>query len=405
MNKLEPIGNIDFTKKIHIYGAGIAGLLIGYYLKKKNLDFTIYEKSDRVGGKIQGKVTDNGVVEFAANAIYTNNDVRDLIAELNLKPIYAKDKLKKVVYRNQKPMSPPITIIEIFKLVCNGLKKIKLTKPFVEYSAKEFFTPFLGKNLVDHLMSAVYRGIYSIEADEIHAASLYPEPKLGERYLFYFIRAMKERKKGQKEKQQSVSFENGMQDFINALAEKISSHIQLNKSPEIHENSIICTESFSASKLLENMNQSIAQELNKIEYTKLTTTTLFTRNEISFLKDSFGILLPSRSKKKTMGILANHNIFPDRKLKNQTFSYTFISEINETIETQLADLNLNIKSIEEFQTSWEKAIPKYNFQRYQVVKKCKELLINKNLMLFGNYTNGISIREMVSFAKNFYSSN
>ncbi len=38
--------------KIAIIGAGLAGLTAGYYLNKKNLPFTIYEGSSRVGGRV-----------------------------------------------------------------------------------------------------------------------------------------------------------------------------------------------------------------------------------------------------------------------------------------------------------------------------------------------------------------
>lgn len=402
LNKLEPIGCVDLNKKIHIYGAGIAGLLIGFYLKKAGRDFVIYEKDNCVGGKIKTNQCNNGIAEAAANAVYTNEDVEQLIKELGLKAIYATEKLKKVVFRKQKPMSPPLNIFEIIKLFFNSLKKIKLTKPFSEYTSKQFFTPMLGENLVDEVMSAVYRGIYSIEADEIHAASLYPHPRPRERYLFYFIRAMKERKNGSKAKPKSVSFKGGMKDFITALEQKLKGHILLNSNETLKDNAIICTESFHAKELIASKMPELAQELSKIEYTHIETTTVFSKNQIPFLNRSFGILFPSKSKNLIMGILANNNIFPGRSIKENIHSYTFITQPQANIRDEFKKLGYKIEIEEKNKTMWNKAIPKYNITRYKVVSKTLELLKpQNNLMIFGNYTNGVSIREMLSFAKNF----
>lgn len=401
MNKLEPIGNIDFNKKIHIYGAGIAGLLFGYYLKKRNADFVIYEKSDKPGGKIQTIETEYGIAETAANALYTNDDVLELLRELNLNPISQNGKLKKVVWRNGSPMSPPISFLELIKILFKSLKKIKLSKDYNEYSAKEFFIPMVGTHLVDNLMSAVYRGIYSIEADEIHAASLYPTPRPGERYLFFFIRAMKERRKGSKSKPMSVSFKTGMKEFTQSLAEQLKDNIQFNAIENLKENSVICTESFAAKNLIND--QEIKNQLDLIQYTNISTVTNFYSSEIEFLKKSFGILFPSTSGFNIMGILSNNEIFPGRSIKDNTHSYTFITQDPNRVDYELKEIySKNIEKIHSVYTPWEKAIPKYNKHRYLAVEAIKEKLSDqKNLMFFGNYTNGISIREMISFVQNY----
>jgi protoporphyrinogen oxidase len=54
--------HLDLTKTVHIYGAGIAGLLMAYQLKKKAIPFKIYESEKRVGGKIQTRITEFGLI-------------------------------------------------------------------------------------------------------------------------------------------------------------------------------------------------------------------------------------------------------------------------------------------------------------------------------------------------------
>jgi lysine-specific histone demethylase 1B len=51
----------DFSGKVIIIGAGVAGLYAGYLLKEKGIDFTILEASDRIGGRM-GK--QEGFAEF-----------------------------------------------------------------------------------------------------------------------------------------------------------------------------------------------------------------------------------------------------------------------------------------------------------------------------------------------------
>ncbi len=43
------------TKRVAIIGAGITGLTTAFYLKKAGIPFTIFEKSNKVGGVMQSK--------------------------------------------------------------------------------------------------------------------------------------------------------------------------------------------------------------------------------------------------------------------------------------------------------------------------------------------------------------
>src|SRR6476469_2812314 len=101
------IGKIDPSdKNVTIYGAGFSGLVLGYYLKSEGYKITIYEKSNKVGGKIQTKKVEGGLVEKGANALYLNADGLELLRELKLEPIPAAKKLKRLLMVNGKPKRP-----------------------------------------------------------------------------------------------------------------------------------------------------------------------------------------------------------------------------------------------------------------------------------------------------------
>src|SRR6187549_1165082 len=101
------IGKINPKEKnVAIWGAGFSGLVLGYYLKDQGYKITIYEKSNKVGGKIQTKKTSAGLVEKGANALYLNNDGLELLKDLKLEPIPATKKLKRLILLNGKPRRP-----------------------------------------------------------------------------------------------------------------------------------------------------------------------------------------------------------------------------------------------------------------------------------------------------------
>jgi protoporphyrinogen oxidase len=402
------IGNFDHSKPTRIYGAGISGLLIGYFLKQNgHQNFTIYEKESRLGGKIHTLNKENGLVESAANAIYTNDDVHQLLNELSIKFIKANPKLKRKVYRKGRVYSPPFKFIELLKIFFNLFKKCPpLDSKTTIY---DFFLPWMGKDFVDEVLSSALSGVYATTAENLHFLSIFKVQK-PTRY-FHFMKQMKAKRKSQKNKMESISFQNGMSDFVDALEKKLESHILKETKGEFdpNYNNIICTDAFNAAILIEDHYPQISHHLKKINYQKVTTTTFHTRDQIEDLQQSFGILISKNEKKHIMGILNNTAIF-NRK-KNEHYSYTIISKsiaLNEAdILDELSSLGIKIKDSHTTQIKWERAIPLYDHSRAQSILQLRVLLLDKSvpLCLFGNYVDGISIREMVSHAKDFAKKN
>ena len=58
--------------EIIIIGAGLSGLTCAYECKKRNKDFILVEKSDRVGGKI-GSIKENGYIFDLGFQVYNTN--------------------------------------------------------------------------------------------------------------------------------------------------------------------------------------------------------------------------------------------------------------------------------------------------------------------------------------------
>jgi protoporphyrinogen oxidase len=410
-----PIGLLNSkSKNVSIIGAGISGLLIGYFLKKNGFNVSIFEKEARVGGKIGTIQSKFGPAETAANAIFTNDDVLELMDDLKLDYFKAPEALKKYVWRNNKATTPPFKFYEIFRFIFGGLRKID-TRNIEKKSVYDFFEPMLGKYFTREIMSAALGGIYAQPTSVIHFKSLFKTPIKAKTYFGFFKDLIALRKSANKNKASSISFTNGMQDFIDKLKSNLEENIVHKEIKEIEkdQNIIICTDATSAAEIL-CAKTSISEELSNIKYNSMTTSTVITDKEITYLDKGFGVVIPPEANLKSLGILSNTSIFPKRVHQEGHFSYTFMTKddqfkantskvINDEIQI-ISDLEpKNIVDIKS--TSWNQAIPIYNQNRYESIIKLRSLFLyeNKGLVLFGNYIDGISIREIITHAKSFAS--
>lgn len=403
-----PIGTHRKGVPFHIYGTGISGLLIGYYLKKNGHKVTLYEKEGQSGGKISTKKNQYGMAEQAANAVFTNDDVFELIKELKLDYIEANKKLKRKIWRGSLKNLRVLSLFEIFRIFLGLFKRVPEIRK--DMSVKDFFLPLLGNRVCDEVLSSALSGIYATTSDQLHFLSIF---KVSKDFQGNYLKFFKELKKTRKSthKPVSISFKNGMQDFIDHLSVYLKDNIHYNTSPELEEsvNNIICTDAQEASKLTQFLYPSLSKELEKIDYLTLSTSTYILNTKMDVLENSFGMLFPRNFNFQTMGILNNTAIF-NRSSEQNLHSYTFITPLKDQLkETHLKemkvisnkDLEFNIKY--ESHRVWERGIPFYNYQRFKTIEELRAKIyqFNAGIILFGNYVDGISIREMVSHSKNF----
>ena len=402
------IGTLKKDHKITIIGGGISGLFVAYHLKKQGIPFELHEKEEVLGGKIGTKVSPFGLSETAANAIFTNDDVFDLLDDLNLKYIPTEKKLKKMIWRKGKVASPPISVWEILKILPSLLKKPHVDE---QTSVFDFFSPLLGKEVSSEVLAPVFGGVYAENIKDLHFKSIFKSWK-NQRSYFSFIRSIIKEKKNQKRKSQSISFPGGMAELINALHDYLKDHIRLNSSIETltSDNTLICTHAHHAAAILRVKHPKAAEILEKIHYNSLSSATLITEKEIPFLKGAFGLLFPpEKNAFHSLGILANSEIFPKRTLAPNHHSYTFILKGDSASTDDEVSHDLSLISAEaSFKkkkslliTHWATALPIYNYHRHQSILRLRSqfLQIEPGLCLFGNYVDGISLRDILGHAK------
>ncbi|WPU66147.1 protoporphyrinogen/coproporphyrinogen oxidase [Peredibacter starrii] len=396
-------------KHVTIWGAGFSGLILGYYLKDQGYKITIHEKSNKVGGKIQTKKTQAGLVEKGPNALYMNADGMDLLKELKLEPLPAAKKLRRLLLIGGKPKRP-VQLGILGQLAVHGHKKPPLIADGL--TVAEFFRPLIGSENINQFLSPILGGIYATSSESLHFKSVFSEMAHIAQFNSYwdFIKLLikNQKMKPRLDVSGSVSFEGGMQTLVNRLADVLKHDIKLNSKEQfkIKGNTILCTDAITASELTHEFKPEISTELARVKYQELSSVTVFLKREIKSLQKSFGVLIPLESGFNSIGVINNKATFPANN--ENVFSYTFIARKKLSEAEVYSDIKmLYSEFVEEDleymeQTHWDKALPIYDLQRYLSVKKLHQLAKGEeNFAIFGNYVAGISLREMISAARAF----
>ena len=239
------------TKSIAIIGAGITGLSSAYFIKKQrpDIDVTIYEATNRTGGKIQTYRKDGYTIELGPESYLGRKQIMtDIAKDIGLADelitnqtgqsyIYAKNKLFPIpggsilgVPTNLKPFIKTKLISPKGKLRA-GLDLLK--KPIQierDISVGSFLRERLGDEVLENLIEPLMGGIYGTNIDELSLMSTFPEFKEREEQFGSLIKGMRyEKMQRQKQRQlypgapkgQFKQFRHGLTSFIEKLTDYV----------------------------------------------------------------------------------------------------------------------------------------------------------------------------------------
>lgn len=402
---------------IHIIGAGIAGLMLGYFLKKKNHPFIIYEKSDRVGGLIHTRKTEWGIIETAANGIMPSEIWDTMMKDLELKTLsYSPSAKNRYIYKEgvAQKFVPPIAKLLSF-LTKSFYKKSKTYETIADFG-NEYF----GSKFTQEVIEPALGGIYAAKASELSLELILPE-------IYNVLDQQKnlgvaliKKIGGMAGAKGTQSFEGGMQAWIDRLADYLKDHIQLNyelEKLENFKNYIFCTPAYVTRSYFAEV-PSIYSSLSFVFYQKIISVKVFfKKSDIRNFDEGFGVLFPRLVNIHSLGILYNHCIFnenfaPDIAsftcIINPDFYNIFSKKTDQEIFTIVRqDLLKYISQVPDqcLQMQVDRipnAIPLYSPSLASSLHSLRNDFSHLDgLGIFGNYTGVISIRNMAESAKAF----
>lgn len=415
-------------KRVAIIGGGIAGLSAAFYLEKarrggSQLEWTLFEKSARLGGVIQTEYCDGYVLEAGPDSFLTvKPDGAQLCRELGIgdQLIPSNDAERKtyiLVHGRLTPLPDGLQFMvptRVGPMVTTPLFSwgTKLRMAVEIFSAKgierpdesvaDFVRRHFGQEMVDRVAEPLLAGVYGGNAESLSMRAVLPRFVDMEREHGSLVRAtlrarsqnqsaaQKEKEPGAKNPPLFTSLKNGMQQLLDALvaqlpanAVRLGQHdLALRRSGEEwlvecadgrqrYDAVLLAAPAPASAELLRPVQPGITALLAKIQYTSSVAVAL-AYDKIDH-PPGHGLLVPRSEGRKLMACTFVHKKFAHRAPEGSALLRCFISSsrvqdvlsysdqaLREIVTEELKEI-LGITALPKFMRvfRWQCALPQY----------------------------------------------
>lgn len=404
-------------KRVTVVGAGIAGLLLAYFLDRAGYVVTLREAADRAGGLIRTRPTPFGISESAAHSLLATPPVRALFAELNVPLIATRephparwitrgDVLRRVPWH---AIGPLAWLVLLLRAACVPAREARGYESLEAWGHRH-----LGRGATEAMLAPFVRGIYGAELAELDAGLAFPAmlPKPGRSLLWHlFMRP----RGGQRAMMAPLG---GMEALVSglslALEQKLGDRFvrgqavaQLPSEGQI----ALCVPAAEASRLLKEEAPDLAARLERVRYVPLASVTSFvTLASLDRAPDGVGYL-SARPGHPVLGTLFNSASFAGRSANPRMASLTTMIGGGARPEAlALGDTELEALVLQDLRAHfgprtrlehrvihrWPRAIPLYDRALGETLESARaSWCARPGRVLFGNYTGDVSIRAMI----------
>lgn len=443
--------------KTVIVGAGISGLATAYALlqRQPDLELTILEAAERVGGKVwSDKTTEGYLCESGVNAFLDNKPkTLELSSELGLSPVTSFDASRhRFVFSQDQlhelPASPPAFLTSKLLSMPGRLRVVLETLiprgKQTDESLAEFAIRRLGREAFDKLIDPMASGVFAGDAGQLSLKSCFPrihevETEYRSLILGLLQLQIKARRQGQQDKPTAgpggklTSFGVGMSALPQAIAQSLGDRIRLSSAAQsltrigehytLHlangeaieaERVILAAPAHVQGKIVQDLAPAIAAELNAIPYPSLAVCCLgYERDKIRHDLNGFGFLVPSREGRNILGTLWDASIFPQRAPQGHVLLRSMVGGAHhpelallpeeKLVDAVRADLReiMGVDAEPDFVRVYrhEQAIPQYVVGHASRLQHLDSLLQqHPNLILTGNAFRGVALNDCVANA-------
>lgn len=368
--------------RIAIIGGGIAGLAAAYELEQARqidaqVEYTLFEASDHLGGCLASEIAGGAVLERGPDSFITEKPAAaELCRELGLgsELIPSNDANRKtcIVVRNRLVPLPdglmflvPTKLIPTLMTPLFGLRtklrmglELLLPLPPAELpdeSVAALIERHFGRETVDRLADPLLSGIYGGDATQLSALTVLPRMVEMERQYGSLTRGMlaahrqmlfRARKAAAGNGSQPIftALRGGMQQLVDAVSARLDPacvrlstpvvvlgktsngwRIEINGVAKFYDAVIVATPAWAAGALLGPVDPALGQELNGIPYSSsITINLVYDEAKLGHLPDGFGFLVPASEGRAMLAATFVHRKFPGRSAPGKAVLRAFL---------------------------------------------------------------------------------
>ncbi len=437
--------------EVLVLGGGITGLCIGTLLQE-NPRFTgrfrVLEAASEPGGTARTDCSDGYVCDWGPNG-FLDKEPRtlDWVHLLGLDDALQRaNKLaaRRFIYRGGKlhEIKPPPAFLLSPLMSLRGRMRL-LCEPFIAprnshapETVRDFAARRIGREAADVLVTPMVSGVFGGNADALEMEACFPRlVEMEQRYgsLFKALRTIKrEDPKASPMGPKGVltTFEGGLGRVVDTAAQRLGDHLYFNATARKlhHENGVYHVETadgathhakqivvalpaHAAAQLLQDLTPQAATALSEIPYAGMVVVcTGYPKNAVEHDLHGFGFLVPRIEKKRMLGCIWTHSLFPGSAPEGKVLLRTMLGGATDPEALQLDDAALldilkeelhpilGIKQAPSFVRIFRHTygIPQYTLghaERREQIARAEKL--QPGLYFAGNAYQGISLNDCV----------
>jgi len=447
-------------KRIIILGAGVSGLSLGWFLKRRfgsRISLHILEKSHRAGGWIQSTRKEGFLFEQGPRSCRTRGsgvETLKLIEQLGLEDeVIVADPSAHYRYLllNKKLRRLPTGPLSfLFAPLMWGVVPAFIRDLFVRRSKEEdesiyhFIKRRFGSSMAEKFIDPLTTGIYAGDIQKLSIKSCFRLLHEFEQQGGSVVRGMLKKRKNRKHtsskfvqeiKRASIfSLKGGMEDLTEELSYRLDDNIvyssevkaihctpmrtavELENGTAFEADHIFSTmPAHSLAPLFQNVHEEITKHLLGIPSVSIATVNLGYHNK-ALKKKGFGYLIPSKEKEDILGAVWDSSVFPQQnQLREETRLTVMIGGAHMAdFETYSEDdfleiatsavqrhLGIQITPNASLVKVSRQAIPQYLVGHSSRVSKIEDILsrVFPKLTLHGSSFHGVSVNDCIANSK------
>jgi protoporphyrinogen/coproporphyrinogen III oxidase len=449
-------------KRVAIIGGGIAGLSAAWYLEKAlqngaELEWTLYEKSDRLGGVIRTEQRDGFVLEAGPDSFLTiKPDAARLCNELGIgtELISSNDEERKTYILVKGRLVPipqglefmvptrlrPMATTPLFSFKTKLRMAAELfsrpRKNAEDESVGEFVRRHFGQEMAERVAEPLLAGVYGGSAEKLSLHAVLPRFAEMERESGSLVRATlkaKARAQNPNAKPQPLftSLRNGMQQMVDALVQALpKSNLRMQQhgvsvravnggwqvesggSKEQFQEVLLAVPAPSAATMLRQAVPLLIDGLSRIAYTSSVAVAL--AYDQAELPAGHGFLVPRSENRKIMACTFVHKKFSHRAPEGKKLLRCFFSSSRMPDLLGHSDEELQAIARQELQEiigltaqplfartfRWERAMAQYETGHLERVAEMEKVLAQlPGMQIIGNSFHGIGVPDCIKSAR------